>query len=346
MIGGQYLIIGSSTLGMESVRKYSSVRKDAYSVSTEDVTEEMSPFKDSMSNQLKRSKAAPEIGKLYKLRSNSDEEDPWTRIHRASISYLISILFGDKYDPDEYSISDITSGRDQTGFTARQLARSVCEQHYYYEEEETSFQAAGKVITADGRELDFQLGFSLSRSFEQYTQLNTTDISTVLCDPLVINLDSNVASVSDQKIRFDLDADGVEDSVSVLKPGSGYLALDLNDNGRIDDGSELFGTKSGNGFYDLSRYDSDGNGWIDEADDIFQKLKICVYDENGEQTLYKLKEKDIGAICLRNVSTEHALNQISDNRTNAVIRRTGIFLYENGAAGTIQHLDLAKELLA
>ena len=29
---------------------------------------------------------------------------------------------------------------------------------------------------------------------------------------------------------------------------------------------ELFGTKSGNGFADLAKYDSDGNGWIDEAD--------------------------------------------------------------------------------
>ena len=341
------MIIGSSTIGMESVRKFSSVRTDAYLSSSEDVMEKpMSSFEDSVNNFLKRSKGSTGAGKLHRIGNNSQEEDALTRIRRSSIEYLIRILFGEEYEEDNYSLFEITSGKNQSGFTARQLAITTCEQHYYSEEEETSFQAQGKVVTADGRELSFNLGFSLSRSFEQKYQIETTNISSVLCDPLVINLDSNIASVSDQKIRFDLDADGTEDSVSLLKPGSGYLALDQNDNGVIDDGSELFGTRSGDGFYDLSKYDSDGNGWIDEADEIFDKLKICVYDENGKQTLYKLRDKDIGAIFLGNVNTEHSLNNPVSNRTNGVVRKTGIFLYENGAAGTIQHIDLAKEMLA
>ncbi len=52
------------------------------------------------------------------------------------------------------------------------------------------------------------------------------------CDPLVINLNSNVAEVSDQKFFFDLDADGEEEGISRLYEDSGYLALDLNGNGR------------------------------------------------------------------------------------------------------------------
>ena len=41
--------------------------------------------------------------------------------------------------------------------------------------------------------------------------------------------------------------------------GSGYLALDKNGDGTINDGSELFGTRNGDGFADLAQYDEDGN---------------------------------------------------------------------------------------
>ena len=54
----------------------------------------------------------------------------------------------------------------------------------------------------------------------------------------------------------------------MLGKGSGFLALDKDGNGKIDDGNELFGTKSSDGFGDLREYDSDGSGWIDENDEI------------------------------------------------------------------------------
>lgn len=63
--------------------------------------------------------------------------------------------------------------------------------------------------------------------------------------------------MTDQKFYFDLDADGTADRISMLKSGSGFLALDKNGNGKIDDGSELFGTQSGDGFADLEEYDID-----------------------------------------------------------------------------------------
>ena len=186
----------------------------------------------------------------------------------------------------------------------------------------------------------------MSRSFSQYIEEEFT-ISPIeaLCDPLVINLEGGIAEVSDTKIRFDLDADGIVDEVSRLDPGSGYLALDKNGDGRINDGSELFGTKSGDGFSDLAAYDRDGNGWIDEADPIFEKLKIWITDENGIERLYSLKDKGVGAIYLGNADTSFDLKS-ADNVTNARIRKTGVFLYENGMAGTMQHLDLAKRSLA
>ena len=60
-----------------------------------------------------------------------------------------------------------------------------------------------------------------------------------------------------------------------------FLALDLNGDGRINNGSELFGALSGNGFADLAQYDSDANGWIDENDEIFQRLKVWSGADDG-----------------------------------------------------------------
>lgn len=208
------------------------------------------------------------------------------------------------------------------------------------EAEHTAFESVGMAKTADGREIQFGVSVEMSRAFcakyESYTQENY-----ILTDPLVINLDSNVASVSDMKFLFDLDADGKKEEVSFAGSGSGFLALDRNDDGKVNDGSELFGTKSGDGFADLSAFDEDGNGWIDEADSVFKDLKIWTKEEDGKDVLLDLKKADVGAIYLGNANTEFSLKSEDNRNTNAIIRKTGIYLKESGGVGTLQHVDLA-----
>lgn len=208
------------------------------------------------------------------------------------------------------------------------------------EKEETSFSTVGTVRTGDGREIHFNVNVGMSREFQQYYQ-ESRQVAFTFCDPLVINLDTDIAEMSDQTFYFDIDADGELDEISGLGAGSGYLALDKNNDGVINDGSELFGTASGNGFADLAKYDQDGNGWIDENDEIWNKLKIWCKDENGRDVLYKLSEKGVGAICLKNVSTDYTLKN-QEGRTTGAIRSSGVFLYEDGGAGTVQHVDVAK----
>ena len=212
------------------------------------------------------------------------------------------------------------------------------------ESEYTSFSAQGIARAEDGRKLSFNVDVAMSREFMRYTRIDERYEPEPLhnvCDPLVINVDASTAGVSDQKFTFDLDADGTDDSISLLKGGSGFLALDKNDNGRIDDGNELFGTSSGNGFIDLAKYDQDHNNWIDENDDVFSRLKIWYKDEDGTDKLMDLKSADVGAIYLGNASTEFSLKDSSNQATNGMIRSSGVFLRESGGAGTIQHLDLA-----
>ncbi|MBE5883805.1 MAG: hypothetical protein E7291_05265 [Lachnospiraceae bacterium] len=207
--------------------------------------------------------------------------------------------------------------------------------------EDTSFSTVGTVRTKDGREINFNVNVGMSREFQQYYREDLEMASFKMCDPLVINLDTDVAELSDQNFYFDIDADGEKDEIAQLSTGSGYLALDHNGDGKINDGSELFGTASGNGFTDLAQYDEDGNGWIDEGDAVWSKLKIWCKDENGEDVLYRLADKGVGAICLQNVSTDFTLTGAEGN-TKGAIRNTGIFLYENGNVGTVQHVDVAK----
>lgn len=265
-------------------------------------------------------------------------------VKRQALLYIFEILFGKKRDKlkdllDRYGFETAQAG---TGMTAQGPVTLTYEnEQYFNEKENTSFSSKGTVKTADGRTIDFDINVGMSREFEEYFKENMQIQKLNLCDPLVINLNDNVAGLSDQTFFFDIDADGVKDEISELSKGSGYLALDKNGDGIINDGSELFGTKSGNGFKELSAYDDDGDGWIDEDDEVWSKLKIWTKDEAGKDILLTLKEAGVGAINLQSAKTNFSLND-DKNNTRGVIRNTGIFLYENGNVGTVQHLDVNR----
>ncbi|MBE6015342.1 MAG: hypothetical protein E7241_08290 [Lachnospiraceae bacterium] len=212
----------------------------------------------------------------------------------------------------------------------------------YFEQETTSFSASGQIQTEDGQTIDFNIDVTMTRSFMQYTQISMPNLFGAFMDPIVINTGSPITSMSDQKFLFDLNADGEEEYISMPQGGCGLLSLDKDGNGKIDDGSELFGALSGDGFADLKEYDSDGNGWIDENDEIFDKLKVWYKDETGRDVLMNLKDADIGAIFLGNVATEFSLMSRYMS-TDAMIRSTGFFLRENGGAGTVQHVDIVAQ---
>ncbi len=209
------------------------------------------------------------------------------------------------------------------------------------ESEHTEFKTEGKVTTKDGREIDFDLSLGLRRDFMSESQGARRNLNVKLTDPLVINFDAPSVELTDRKFEFDLDCDGELDNIAILGQACGYLAYDKNDDGQINDGSELFGTTSGDGFAELSVYDADSNGWIDEADPIFDKLKIWSKDNDGNDILVGLGVRGVGAIYLGNAPTEFSIKN-AQNEIQGVIRSTGAFLREDGSAGTIQHVDLAS----
>lgn len=359
--------IGSSNIGMESSRRYSSFTARRASVTTmvgnaglrmnpdaEDGTEKKSimgedawqefygkdPYaeeKKELKEKLNEMNFRSGVRKLSYVQS---ERDALSTIRDRCMQYLFSIFFG---ETKRWDFTEIIANVQKNSISVNpEMLQTITyrQETYMEEKEDTAFSAGGVVQLEDGRTIQFNMNVQMSRSFQAYYGERIQTVERQLVDPLVINLEGNVAELQDQTFFFDLDADGVEEEISMLGKGSGYLALDKNGDGIINDGSELFGTKSGDGFADLAAYDSDGNGWIDENDEIWSKLLIWTKDENGKDRCYTLSEKNVGAICLANQETDFALTS-KDNVPNGRIRKTGIFLYENGYAGTIQHVDIA-----
>lgn len=310
-------------------------------------------IKSDMNELMERFKT----NRTIKTTDINSEIEAVRRIQQQTLNYLLYLLFGKKSVDDldtsflnddgtqgeenaVFSTAQNTSQQNGDSMTSESIGGEFASWNYYSEQETTSFETKGTVITADGRQINFNVSMKMSRRFEMRTKEVINFGASRCTDPLVINLDSNICNVSDQKFLFDLDSDGTEESISMLGKGSGFLALDKNGDGVINDGSELFGTASGDGFADLMQYDQDGNGWIDEADEIFDKLRIWQMNEDGTSTLVALGKAGVGAICLGTADTEFSLNSY-DNTNNAVIRKTGMFLYENGTFGTMQQVDMA-----
>jgi hypothetical protein len=200
------------------------------------------------------------------------------------------------------------------------------------ESEQMSFQAQGVVSTTDGRSIQFSVELTMQRQF----QSASTTVSSKAADPLVVNFGGRPAQLTGAKIAFDLNSDGKKESVSFVAGGSGFLVLDSNGDGKVNDGQELFGPKTGNGFAELASYDADQNGWIDGNDPVFSQLRIWTKDG-----LSTLSEKGLGAISTASVETPFALKD-GANVLQGNVRGTGVYLSQNGTAGTIQQLDLAE----
>jgi hypothetical protein len=164
----------------------------------------------------------------------------------------------------------------------------VYEHHSVYQESESAnFSVVGTIKTQDGKSIYFSVQLNMSREFRVETNLTVTaGDPEKKVDPLVINFDGNAAELSQTRFAFDIGANSTTEQIVTLKPGSSFLVLDKNHDGVINNGSELFGPNSGNGFSELAKYDSDNNGFIDEADPIYNSLRTWQRHEDGSQQLY------------------------------------------------------------
>lgn len=190
--------------------------------------------------------------------------------------------------------------------------------------------------TPDGEEIDIDVSLVMGRKFASEKSLELS-IGGALQDPLAINFQGTAAELTERTYHFDLDTDGETEQIHFVGPNSGFLALDRDNSGTIDDGSELFGARTGNGFAELAAHDEDGNQFIDEADSIFESLRI--WQKDGDDRLLALGQSGGGAIYLDHHDTPF---QVKDeaNQLQGAVRSSGIYVKEGGGTGTVQQLDL------
>ncbi len=103
-------------------------------------------------------------------------------------------------------------------------------------------------------------------------------------DPFALDLDDDGIETTNvtSGILFDHNADGVKTGTGWIKSDDGLLVRDLNANGTIDSGRELFGDQTqlangqiaANGFTALRDLDSNTDGIIDASDAAFNQLKV------------------------------------------------------------------------
>lgn len=220
----------------------------------------------------------------------------------------------------------------RAGFGIEYELRSIHE-----EVERTRFVASGTVRTADGREIGFTLDLTMNRHFRTEAAFSLRAGDAARRDPLVLNFDGESAHLLDQRFSFDLEGDGTAEELPLLAGNSGYLAFDRNGNGRIDDGGELFGPASNAGFAELAALDADGSGWIDEGDPGFAALRVW---SPAADRLETLAGRGIGALALGSVSSPFALRG-AENADLGTVVRSGLYLTEDGRAGSLQEIDLS-----
>jgi len=113
---------------------------------------------------------------------------------------------------------------------------------------------------------------------------------TVAYSPILIDVSGSGVELTDAAhgVPFDIWAAGVQVRVGWTNPRSenAWLVLDRNENGRIDDSTELFGNRTAqassndrNGFRALAEFDKpanggNGDGVIDSSDAVYSKLRL------------------------------------------------------------------------
>lgn len=223
--------IDSSVVGMESSRRYSSVttksvrgssmrlsaaQYQAYGglgslfgnlVSSGDHADQSEKTETNEKNE-ENAASLEDISTHFKNLSNTTKvkerqtpENTMITIRQHCIQFLMELFFrfrGERYGENYWNRSDLAADNAVSTQPTYQV-NMLTNQYYHMEEEHTTFSTTGIVKTADGRELSFNLDVAMSRRFEEYYEETYSTGMVTYCDPLVINLDTDIAQVSDQK---------------------------------------------------------------------------------------------------------------------------------------------------
>lgn len=202
--------------------------------------------------------------------------------------------------------------------------------------QDLNFTSSG-VYSINDKTYHSQFSLSLSEKRSSMTEVRQ---AVNLRDPLVVQFGPQaLGQLNGQRSDIDINSDGVVDSLPMFDGDVGYLVHDKNNNNHADNGSELFGPQSGNGFNDLSALDSNKNGFIDPEDKEYSALKIWQIDSNGSESWRSLADTDIHAISLNSTATPFNFYD-DEQKLQAKLTRSSVALTEQGKAYGVHQIDV------
>jgi Ca2+-binding RTX toxin-like protein len=163
-------------------------------------------------------------------------------------------------------------------------------------------------------------------------------------DPLIIDLDGDgleLRSMDSGDIFFEMDQDGFAEHTAWVKPDDGFLARDLNGNGKIDNVGELFGNATTPGFTALSALDSNKDGKIDSSDADFGTLRVWQdADQDGVTDAGELKTLGEAGIASISLSTTTPNPSVINGNS---IRATSVVTKTDGTTTKISDVELVTD---
>lgn len=187
-----------------------------------------------------------------------------------------------------------------------------------------SLSAEAELTLADGSTLAFRLDWSQTSVRIEQRDVRVALGDAALKDPLVLDLDGNGIAFSGELARIDVDQDGRMDAVARPAGADRILALD----------GAILGGRSGQAFRELAALDDDGDGWIDAGDAAYHRLQL--WDGEG---FTSLAAGGVAAIATASVALPYE-HRDGDGALQAVGRRGGVFLRDDGSAGAVAQVDL------
>ncbi|MBG9388551.1 calcium-binding protein [Caenimonas aquaedulcis] len=174
-------------------------------------------------------------------------------------------------------------------------------------------------------------------------------------DPLTLDLDNDgieaTAISPTHPVLFDHNADGVKTATGWISADDGLVVVDLNGNGLIDSGRELFGDNTllpnghaaSNGFQAIAQYDANADGKIDAADAAFTQLRIW-QDANQDGVSQAAELKSLAQLGIASINVAGVASTIQLGNGNSQ-PWSGSFTRINGSTGASGTPKLSGSLL-
>ena len=172
-------------------------------------------------------------------------------------------------------------------------------------------------------------------------------------DPLTLDLDGDgIETVGlTSGIHFDHDGDGVLTNTGWVGKDDAFLVRDLNGNGSIDTGAELFGDftalpagkLAGNGFTALASLDSNADGLIDANDAAFAELKLW-QDRNQDGVSQADELLSLAGAGITSLNLANTLKNQNLGNGNSLARE-GDYTHADGSTGAMGEVNVAINTL-